>query len=94
MGSSPVSGGLRMAWSESRELRFALGEDAVISYCDPFLAVFGLVSFDPLTRVAYFPRFVPRESMAWRIRLVTLRTSPAVAICRSSACVPAIAASP
>ncbi|MGC2298273.1 MAG: hypothetical protein WA476_05675 [Acidobacteriaceae bacterium] len=28
MGSSPVSGGLRMAWSESRELRFALGEDA------------------------------------------------------------------
>jgi len=29
MGSSPVSGGLRMAWSESRELRFALGEDAV-----------------------------------------------------------------
>ncbi|HVT98194.1 MAG TPA: hypothetical protein VHE33_11865 [Acidobacteriaceae bacterium] len=29
MGSSPVSGGLRMAWSESRELRFALGEDAI-----------------------------------------------------------------
>jgi hypothetical protein len=29
MGSSPVSGGLRMAWSESRELRFALGEDLV-----------------------------------------------------------------
>jgi hypothetical protein len=28
MGSTPVSGGLRMAWSESRELRFALGEDA------------------------------------------------------------------
>jgi hypothetical protein len=31
MGSSPVSGGLRMAWSESRELRFALGDDAVVS---------------------------------------------------------------
>jgi hypothetical protein len=30
MGSSPVSGGLRMAWSESRELRFTLGDDAVI----------------------------------------------------------------
>jgi hypothetical protein len=30
MGSSPVSGGLRMAWSESRELRFALGDDAVV----------------------------------------------------------------
>ncbi len=30
MGSAPVSGGLRLAWSESRELRFALGEDAVI----------------------------------------------------------------
>ena len=29
MGSSPVSGGLRMAWNESRELRFALGEDAL-----------------------------------------------------------------
>jgi hypothetical protein len=29
MGSSPVSGGLRMAWSESRELRFALGEEAI-----------------------------------------------------------------
>jgi len=29
MGSTPVSGGLRLAWSESRELRFALGEDAV-----------------------------------------------------------------
>lgn len=29
MGSSPVSGSLRLAWSESRELRFALGEDAV-----------------------------------------------------------------
>jgi hypothetical protein len=28
MGSRPVSGSLRMAWSESRELRFALGEDA------------------------------------------------------------------
>jgi hypothetical protein len=31
MGSSPVSGGLRMAWSESRELRFALGDDAIVS---------------------------------------------------------------
>ncbi|HEY6445652.1 MAG TPA: hypothetical protein VIY53_04275 [Acidobacteriaceae bacterium] len=29
MGSSPVSSSLRLAWSESRELRFALGEDAV-----------------------------------------------------------------
>ena len=29
MGSSPVSGGLRMAWSESRELRFALGEELI-----------------------------------------------------------------
>ncbi|MGC2636059.1 MAG: hypothetical protein WA294_02700 [Acidobacteriaceae bacterium] len=29
MGSSPVSGSLRLAWSESRELRFALGEDGV-----------------------------------------------------------------
>jgi hypothetical protein len=29
MGSSPVSGGLRMAWSESRELRLSLGDDAV-----------------------------------------------------------------
>lgn len=29
MGSGPVSGGLRLAWSESRELQFALGEDAV-----------------------------------------------------------------
>ena len=28
MGSRPVSGSLRMAWSESRELGFALGEDA------------------------------------------------------------------
>ena len=28
MGSRPVSGSLRMAWSESRELQFALGEDA------------------------------------------------------------------
>jgi hypothetical protein len=28
MGSRPVSGSLRMAWSESRELRFALGEEA------------------------------------------------------------------
>jgi hypothetical protein len=27
MGSSPVSGSLRLAWSESRELKFALGED-------------------------------------------------------------------
>lgn len=26
MGSAPVSGGLRMAWSESRQLRLALGE--------------------------------------------------------------------
>lgn len=26
MGSAPVSGGLRMAWSQSRELRLALGE--------------------------------------------------------------------
>jgi hypothetical protein len=26
MGSAPLSGGLRMAWSESRELRLALGE--------------------------------------------------------------------
>jgi hypothetical protein len=29
MGSSPVSGSLRMAWSESRELQFTLGEDAI-----------------------------------------------------------------
>jgi hypothetical protein len=29
MGSSPVSGSLRLAWSESRELKFALGEDGV-----------------------------------------------------------------
>jgi len=29
MGSRPVAGGLRVAWSESRELRFALGEEAV-----------------------------------------------------------------
>lgn len=29
MGTSPVSGGLRIAWSESRDLRFALGDDAV-----------------------------------------------------------------
>jgi hypothetical protein len=29
MGSSPVSGGLRMAWNESRELRFALGEELI-----------------------------------------------------------------
>jgi hypothetical protein len=29
MGVSPVSGSLRLAWSESRELRFALGEEAV-----------------------------------------------------------------
>jgi hypothetical protein len=29
MGSSPVAGGLRVAWSESRELQFALGEEAV-----------------------------------------------------------------
>ncbi len=28
MGSRPVAGGLRMAWNESRELRFALGEEA------------------------------------------------------------------
>jgi hypothetical protein len=28
MGSKPVSGGLRMAWDESRELKFALGEEA------------------------------------------------------------------
>ncbi|MBT9332280.1 PHP domain-containing protein [Paracidobacterium acidisoli] len=28
MGSRPVSGSLRMAWSESRELGFALGEEA------------------------------------------------------------------
>jgi hypothetical protein len=28
MGSKPVSGSLRMAWSESRELKFALGEEA------------------------------------------------------------------
>ncbi|MGA7523288.1 MAG: hypothetical protein WBW84_12600 [Acidobacteriaceae bacterium] len=28
MGSRPVSDGLRLAWSESRELRLALGEDA------------------------------------------------------------------
>lgn len=28
MGSAPVSGGLRLAWNESRELQFALGEDA------------------------------------------------------------------
>jgi hypothetical protein len=27
MGSSPVSGSLRLAWSESRELKFALGEE-------------------------------------------------------------------
>jgi hypothetical protein len=29
MGSTPVSGGLRLAWSESSELQFALGDDAV-----------------------------------------------------------------
>jgi hypothetical protein len=29
MGTSPVSDSLRLAWSESRELRFALGEDAI-----------------------------------------------------------------
>ncbi len=29
MGSRPVSGSLRMAWTESRELQFALGEDAL-----------------------------------------------------------------
>jgi hypothetical protein len=29
MGSRPVAGGLRMAWNESRQLRFALGEEAV-----------------------------------------------------------------
>jgi hypothetical protein len=29
MGSAPVSGGLRMAWSESRQLRLALGEQEV-----------------------------------------------------------------
>jgi len=29
MGSRPVSDSLRLAWSESRELRFTLGEDAV-----------------------------------------------------------------
>lgn len=29
LGMSPFSGGLRLAWSESRELRFTLGEDAV-----------------------------------------------------------------
>jgi hypothetical protein len=28
MGSKPVSGSLRMAWNESRELQFALGEEA------------------------------------------------------------------
>ncbi|MBV8675432.1 MAG: hypothetical protein JOZ33_18565 [Acidobacteriaceae bacterium] len=28
LGSRPVSGSLRMAWSESRELKFALGEEA------------------------------------------------------------------
>ncbi len=27
MGSRPVAGGLRMAWNESRELKFALGEE-------------------------------------------------------------------
>jgi hypothetical protein len=26
MGASPVSGGLRMVWSEGRQLRLALGE--------------------------------------------------------------------
>jgi len=29
MGAAPVSGGLRMAWSESRQLRLALGEQDV-----------------------------------------------------------------
>jgi hypothetical protein len=29
MGSRPVAGGLRLAWSESRELQFALGEELV-----------------------------------------------------------------
>ncbi|HTV81448.1 MAG TPA: hypothetical protein VME18_02265 [Acidobacteriaceae bacterium] len=29
MGTSPVSGSLRLAWSESRELRFALGKDTI-----------------------------------------------------------------
>jgi hypothetical protein len=27
MGAGPVSGGLRMAWSEGRQLRLALGEN-------------------------------------------------------------------
>jgi hypothetical protein len=26
MGAAPLSGGLRLAWSESRQLRLALGE--------------------------------------------------------------------
>ena len=30
MGSSPVSGGLRMAWNESHELKFALGDDLAV----------------------------------------------------------------
>ncbi len=29
MGTRPVSGGLRLAWSDSRELRFALGKDTI-----------------------------------------------------------------
>jgi hypothetical protein len=29
MGSKPVSGSLRMAWAESRELKFALGEESL-----------------------------------------------------------------
>lgn len=29
LGSGPVSGSLRLAWSESRDLKFALGEEAV-----------------------------------------------------------------
>jgi hypothetical protein len=27
MGMGPVSGGLRMAWSDSRQMRLALGEN-------------------------------------------------------------------
>jgi hypothetical protein len=30
MGRNPVSGGLRLAWNESRELRFALGENEAV----------------------------------------------------------------
>jgi hypothetical protein len=29
MGTRPVAESLRVAWSESRQLRFALGEEAV-----------------------------------------------------------------